>query len=245
MTTVPAAVAEPGTGVVALYVADLGHVAVDPCLPLDDEERRRAARFVRPEDRHRYETAHRFLRRALADFSGLSPGSLRFDRAPCPTCGGAHGKPRLCGDTGIGFSLSWSSGTVAVAASIGRSVGVDVERGGGHCVPGWERTFCTDEELEELACAPSGVRQALAVAVWTRKEAVLKATGEGLGRDPRTVHVGAHGDRLVENVGVRSVSSAPVGSGVAVACVGGLAAVTVRSLGMGWFAAGSTHLKAT
>jgi 4'-phosphopantetheinyl transferase len=70
---------------------------------LDAREKARAAAFVFPADRHRYQVAHVMLRRVLADHLGTDPSRLTFGRQPCPTCGGPAGKPVLAapawGDT--------------------------------------------------------------------------------------------------------------------------------------------------
>jgi 4'-phosphopantetheinyl transferase len=62
---------------------------------LDAREKARAAAFVFPADRHRYQVAHVMLRRVLAGHLGTDPSRLTFGRQPCPTCGGPAGKPVL------------------------------------------------------------------------------------------------------------------------------------------------------
>ena len=52
---------------------------------LDVRETARAAAFVFPADRHRYQVAHVMLRRVLAGHLGTEPGRLAFTREPCPT----------------------------------------------------------------------------------------------------------------------------------------------------------------
>ena len=62
---------------------------------LDAREKARAAAFVFPADRHRYQVAHVMLRRVLAGHLGTDPSRLTFGRQHCPTCGGPAGKPVL------------------------------------------------------------------------------------------------------------------------------------------------------
>jgi 4'-phosphopantetheinyl transferase len=62
---------------------------------LDAREKARAAAFVFPADRHRYQVAHVMLRRVLAGHLGTDPSRLTFGRQRCPTCGGPSGKPVL------------------------------------------------------------------------------------------------------------------------------------------------------
>jgi 4'-phosphopantetheinyl transferase len=64
---------------------------------MDAREKARAAAFVFPADRHRYQVAHVMLRRVLADHLGTDPSRLVFGRQHCPTCGGPAGKPVLTG----------------------------------------------------------------------------------------------------------------------------------------------------
>jgi 4'-phosphopantetheinyl transferase len=62
---------------------------------LDAREKARAAAFVFPADRHRYQVAHVMLRRVLAGHLGTDPSRLIFGRQPCPSCGGPSGRPVL------------------------------------------------------------------------------------------------------------------------------------------------------
>jgi len=64
---------------------------------MDAREKARAAAFVFPADRHRYQVAHVMLRRVLAGHLGTDPSRLTFGRQRCPTCGGPSGKPVLAG----------------------------------------------------------------------------------------------------------------------------------------------------
>jgi 4'-phosphopantetheinyl transferase len=68
---------------------------------MDAREEARAAAFVFPADRHRYQVAHVMLRRVLAGHLGTDPSRLTFGRQPCPTCGGPAGKPVLTGLYGV------------------------------------------------------------------------------------------------------------------------------------------------
>ncbi len=68
---------------------------------LDARETARAAAFVFPADRHRYQVAHVMLRRVLAGHLGTEPGRLTFGRQPCPACGGPSGRPVLAGPRAV------------------------------------------------------------------------------------------------------------------------------------------------
>lgn len=150
--------------------------ALDEAL-LDDEERARSARFVRPPDRHRFVLAHAALRLFLARCLDLHPAAVRYGD-------GVHGKPRLGpGRAPLEFNLSHSGGLCLLAVARDRQVGVDVERvrnvpdalniAGAHF---------SAQENEVIRSLPPGERRAAFFRCWTRKEALIKATGEGLGR---------------------------------------------------------------
>ncbi|MGH9210110.1 MAG: 4'-phosphopantetheinyl transferase family protein [Acidimicrobiales bacterium] len=148
---------------------------------LDDEELARADRFVRPTDRYRHTIAHATLRYVLARYVDEPPRSLRLVADPCQHCGRPHGKPRLAGDAGHDFNLSHSGTLVAVAVARRRRVGVDVQEVTPVDAPGMARRFFTPAEAACVAAtARVETRQRLFHELWTRKEAVLKATGAGL-----------------------------------------------------------------
>jgi 4'-phosphopantetheinyl transferase len=151
---------------------------------LDASERRSAARLARTADRDRYVTAHALLRRVLARRTGVPAAQLQFDRT-CRRCGDDHGKPRLRRPrAAVSFNLAHAGDRIVVVVVDGNvDAGVDVER-----VPGAHAavlatagagvlTVRERSMLQQLP--PDGRRRALAVW-WTRKEAVLKATGDGL-----------------------------------------------------------------
>jgi len=143
-----------------------GHAAL-----LDDRERGRRAALRHPVDRARFTLAAALLRLAVAGAVGGSPGAVRVERT-CPDCGAPHGRPRLPG-TGLHASVSHSAGRVVVALSAAAPVGVDVERvRSGPDVAALARTVLAAGE-------PLGAPAEL-FTYWCRKEAVVKATGEGL-----------------------------------------------------------------
>lgn len=136
---------------------------------LDADERARLGRFRRVADAARYLAAHALARLALAGPLGVDPGSLTFDRT-C-RCGQPHGKPRLTGP-GPGFSLTHAGHLVGVAVHAG-PVGLDVEQ---------VRPLSDLAAMAAHACAPGETVADTGAffRLWTRKEALLKSTGEGL-----------------------------------------------------------------
>jgi 4'-phosphopantetheinyl transferase len=147
---------------------------------LDDDERARADRFRRAASRALFVGAHAALRRRLGALLGADPRSLRFARSACLRCGGPHGKPILAGDHAgeLHFSLSHSGNAAAVAAACA-AVGVDLEAVRPLAAENLAARFFGDDERRQVAAATDP--GAAFVRLWTRKEALLKATGEGIG----------------------------------------------------------------
>lgn len=140
---------------------------------LTDGERARRDAYLRPDDRQRFAAGTALARLAVGRHAGLAPDGIRFHRS-CARCGDPHhGKPRAIG-LDVHHSLSHSGQVVAVAVTDAAPVGVDVEaRLPLDDAPRLMATVCDPSEgpvddLEDL------------YVCWCRKEAVLKATGDGL-----------------------------------------------------------------
>lgn len=162
----------------------------DPSLRdlLDDTELARAERKRVPTP---FVSAHALVRTVLGDRLGVAPQDLRFRRL-CPTCGSRqHGKPTLADHPRIAFSLSYTDTLAVVAVTEGVEVGVDVEHVSEADFGGFARVTLAQDEVDafeglhgpDLLCARA--------QVWSRKEAILKATGHGLVVDPTEVVVSA------------------------------------------------------
>ena len=163
----------------AVWIVDL---AVDPAQldrcagVLDETERDRAARFLRPADRARYIASHAALRLILAGPLDLDPAEIRLAT-------GAAGKPELAGSArgALDFNLSHSGQRALVGLAEAAAIGVDVElmRPIPDAVPIARAHFATDETATLAALPPDRVERAF-FGLWTRKEAVVKALGTGL-----------------------------------------------------------------
>jgi 4'-phosphopantetheinyl transferase len=151
---------------------------------LDEAERRRWAAFRRDEDRERFLTGCVLAKIALARYRGRRPADISFDRT-CARCGQPHGKPVLAG--GPAHSVAHSGDLVAVAVARA-PVGVDLEQADGrpHLLGGdgdpeaLARLALSPAEQTRLAAVPPAGRARAFLVAWTRKEAVTKATGDGL-----------------------------------------------------------------
>jgi 4'-phosphopantetheinyl transferase len=145
---------------------------------LDGPERERFDRFRRAQDRALYLVAHALARRVLAAHAGSAPAAVTY-------AVGAHGKPRPQGAArGLELSLSHSGARVAVAVTRGVPIGVDVERVGADPEPSLVRSVLSGAERAAFASLSPHDRPPAFARYWARKEAVLKATGDGLAVSP-------------------------------------------------------------
>ncbi len=142
-------------------------------------ERERAAALRRPQDRAVYEASHRALRVLAAARLGLDPAALAFRRERCPGCGGPHGRPALAGHPELQFSLSHSGG-LALVAFAAVPVGVDLEAVPAPAAVHDVAAALHPQERAELGQLPPAARPSAFARCWTRKEAYLKGTGEGI-----------------------------------------------------------------
>ena len=163
---------------------------------LSAEERARSERFHQVRDRRCYVARQAALRGILAAYLDREPSSIAF-------AAGAHGKPYLAGagPADLGFNLSHSEGRVLLAFARGREVGVDVEAV--RILPDMESMAAqvfTPFERAVFEGLASAARVPAFFRGWTRKEAALKALGDGFYREPSTLHVGlapSRGDALL------------------------------------------------
>jgi 4'-phosphopantetheinyl transferase len=159
-----------------VHAAPLSMPALDGLLAvLSKDERARAARFQHPGARAEYISAHALVRAVLARELGEKPHALRFE---ADTYGKPHLSPRR---PKLGFSLAHTHGRVAVLVGEGEELGVDVER----IDPGAEleslaARFFAPEEAAAVRKADPAARADRFFAVWTAKEAYVKARGLGL-----------------------------------------------------------------
>ena len=140
---------------------------------LNDDERRRAARFRFALDRRRYVTRRQTLRRILGRYLGDDPARVHFSV-------NAFGKLAVPGSA-LGFSLSQSNSLAFFALGEGLEVGCDIEA----CDPGLDclavaRRFFSPRETAALEAAEPARRLRVFYECWTRKEAYVKARGYGL-----------------------------------------------------------------
>jgi len=144
---------------------------------LSSDEVRRAEHLFFSVDRLRFTVARGVLRIILGSYLGIPPDEVAFAYGP-------HGKPALPPEFDEGrlhFNVAHSLGLALYAVARDREVGVDVE---------WMRPqpvsrsvaarFFAPIEVERLAALPEESQGEAFYRCWTRKEAYIKARGEGL-----------------------------------------------------------------
>lgn len=151
---------------------------------LAPDEKDRARRFVFQPDRNSYIAARGILRELLGRYLSRAAGEIEFDY-------GAQGKPALrSGSSQMQFNVSHSHGMALFAFAVGREVGVDVELVrpdfAGEKIA--ERFF-SSQEVKELRSLPAPAQDEGFFLCWTRKEAYIKARGEGLQIPLKSFHV--------------------------------------------------------
>jgi 4'-phosphopantetheinyl transferase len=142
---------------------------------LDAAEHARAERFYLEDGRRRFIVAHGVLRLLLAAYCGCDPRALRFAE-------GRWGKPRLYEPAAdLCFNLSHSGELSLCAVTRNAEIGVDVEhRRAKLASDAIAARHFAPEELSVLRNLPPHLRTAAFFRCWTRKEAFIKARGEGL-----------------------------------------------------------------
>jgi 4'-phosphopantetheinyl transferase len=158
-----------------IWLADLDAADGGDLTLLSEDERVRAGRFVFDVHRRRFVACRAWLRTRLGERLGCPAHSLRFEYGPA-------GKPSLAGGGPLRFNVSHSDRYALLAMIDGAEIGVDIER----LRPLKdmdalaERVFSAGERTA-LAAAPADRRTDVFFAGWTRKEAYIKARGEGIG----------------------------------------------------------------
>lgn len=144
---------------------------------LSADERERAERFHFRRDRDHFIAARGLLRLLLSRYLGLPPQQLSFSYSP-------YGKPSLAAERDrarLRFNVSHSQGIALYAFTLEREIGVDVEYIRQDVVgESVAEHFFSAQEVASLRSLPAEVQPQAFFNCWTRKEAFIKARGEGL-----------------------------------------------------------------
>jgi 4'-phosphopantetheinyl transferase len=154
---------------------------------LNPAERERRDRYAFAADRARFAVGAALLRLVASGMLGVAPQQVEVDRR-CQACGRPHGKPTI-GEGGPHLSVSHSGDWVTVATCRDAPVGVDVE----HMARRTDYQTLVPHVLGPDE-APAAVDEAAFLRYWVRKEALVKATGDGLGAGLRQVTVSPPGE---------------------------------------------------
>ncbi len=167
-------------GVVHLWRADLAikeniYESLWPLL--SEDEQVRALRFVFAKDRTHFVAARGALRCLLAEYLGIDATDIAFAYAQ-------RGKPSIVVEqnpVSLQFNVSHSHGQGLFAFGLGQELGVDIEliREDFAGLDVAKRFFSKDEQ-DRLLALPFALRTEGFFNAWTRKEAFIKAVGEGL-----------------------------------------------------------------
>jgi 4'-phosphopantetheinyl transferase len=143
---------------------------------LNADEKERAERFLVPQATEHFVSARGILRDLLGMYLGIAPAKVKLSY-------GAQGKPSLspAHNSEISFSVSHSHGVGLFAFDSGSEIGVDVEQ----VKPNFRGMeiashFFSEEEIAGLAQLPPALKNEGFFGCWTRKEAYVKAHGQGL-----------------------------------------------------------------
>jgi 4'-phosphopantetheinyl transferase len=144
---------------------------------LSSDERQRAEQFHFQKDRNQFVMARGVLREIIARYTKVPANHLRFQYS-------AFGKPCLSEEfcsTPLRFNLSHSCGIVLLGFTIGRELGVDIEQiRSDFATEEIAENFFSTNEVAVLQSLPRSLRTEAFYNAWTRKEAFIKAIGEGL-----------------------------------------------------------------
>jgi 4'-phosphopantetheinyl transferase len=160
-----------------IWKADMNSSGVYDVQSLGQDEIARARRFRFEADRMMFIFSHYLLRQILAGYVKMPPQEIAYSYTK-------FGKPFLTQkdqQEGIEFNLSHSGDIVLIAVTRSVPLGVDVEKI--QPIPDMEqiaKKFFSPGEQEDLSRLSGPEKVTAYYKCWTRKEAVIKACGEGL-----------------------------------------------------------------
>lgn len=166
---------------------------------LSPEELVRANRFRFQKDKHRFVTCRSALRRLLGQYLAVPPRQVGFEYSE-------YGKPGLkISDNPhrLSFNVAHSGDQALIAFGSGHQLGIDIEKVRGDLdTKSLSERFFSKRELGELRALPEAMQLPAFFACWCRKEAFIKAIGEGLSFPLNEFSVSVHPERcpVVEDI---------------------------------------------
>ena len=146
---------------------------------LTPDERQRAARYHHEEDRRRFVTGRALVRCLLSKKLGIEAQQVVLTQT-------AMGKPEA--SAAYFFNVSHAGGQVIVGLSQTHPVGIDIEQVSAPNVD-WKDVVGAVFSPEEIASCRRGEDALAACAIWTAKEALLKAWGCGLNANTKALTI--------------------------------------------------------
>jgi 4'-phosphopantetheinyl transferase len=143
---------------------------------LNKDERTRAQRFHFERDRRRYIFTRAHLRQVLGHYLNAPPGDIQFDYT-------SYGKPFLAEkhNTSLQFNVSHAGQYALIALTRSTPVGIDIEQADRRLdYIDMAQRFFSANEYSTLLGLPADQQRTAFFHCWTRKEAYIKALGQGL-----------------------------------------------------------------
>jgi len=172
-------ITRPAPDEIHVWYADLDKQGTSFFNLLSLDERTRAGRFIQETDRTRYVARRGILRKLLGGYLGTAPGSVRFSY-------NNNDKPALADKREaalLHFNLSHSEEMAVYAFTAGNEIGIDIEKI--REIPEmtliFERFF-SPRENEVFNILSDELKKDAFFNCWTRKEAFVKSSGQGLSR---------------------------------------------------------------
>jgi 4'-phosphopantetheinyl transferase len=171
---------------------------------LSTEERARARSYIFAKDANRFRMCRAMLRLGLAKYLGRDPRTIELVM-------NSYGKPYLPEAAGLWFNVSHSGNMGLIAFATVGEVGIDVEarQDGIEVLEIAAANFTYKEQLRIAAAVTQEEQISIFLRLWTRKEAVLKAVGRGIGSGLEMVDVAHESLNLVylADVGERTAET--------------------------------------
>jgi 4'-phosphopantetheinyl transferase len=203
----PASVAASPKSTVRVWQWEVGEaVQAEDLQLLSSDERARASKLRTPGKVAQFVTSRAAVRTIMAKLLNSSGESIEMGRRPCPGCGYPNQGPPvvLRPANSLWLSVSHTAGQGALAVAL-RPVGIDIEHVEDVAVDRLAPSVLTlNEKVFVGAPATAHARARAFHRCWTRKEAVLKASGVGLAADLTSFDVQPfqRGDRPVPVTGI-------------------------------------------
>lgn len=167
---------------------------------LSSDEQERAQQFRFEKDRNHFIAARGLLREVLSRYSNIEPQKLKFHY-------NIYGKPSLADYSQLQFNLSHSNGLALYALTLDNNIGVDIEFKGRECdIDAIAQRYYSPREYEILNKLSGTEKTDAFFNAWARKEAFLKALGQGISYSLDKVEVTLTADELARFVAIHDTA---------------------------------------